>query len=237
MVTWFFIQDIASKHLLHDAGITNVSISGDTRFDRVWANAQHPKALPGITPFINGQKLFIAGSSWPADEKLLAGLISQHPGWKFIIAPHEVNEERISGLINILPESSSIRYTHLDVHGSPGAVLILDNIGMLSSLYQYADMVYIGGGFGAGIHNILEAAAFGVPVIFGPDYDRFKEARDLIKLGSAFSINNQQQLNTVAGGLMEDETLRNKCAAYAKKYVGEHIGATDMIIDHIKARH
>nr|WP_067056019.1 glycosyltransferase N-terminal domain-containing protein [Mucilaginibacter sp. L294] len=237
MVTWFFVQDISSKHLLHDAGITNVTISGDTRFDRVWANAQQPKSLKYVAEFKNGQKLFIAGSTWPDDEKLIAALVTQHPDWKFIIAPHEIGEDKIAGLVNILPKETTIKFSEISHLTSHISCLIIDNIGMLSSLYQYADIAYIGGGFGAGIHNTLEAAAFGMPVIFGPKYDKFKEARDLVELKAGFSINSQEELDAVAGLLMNDETTRSTSAFDAKKYVKQHIGATGAIMKYIKEMH
>jgi 3-deoxy-D-manno-octulosonic-acid transferase len=237
MVTWFFVQDIPSKHLLHDAGITNVTISGDTRFDRVWANAQQPKSLKYVAEFKSNQKLFIAGSTWPADEKLIAELISQHPGWKFIIAPHEIGEDKISGLVSLLPKETTIKFSGIS-HLTPNtSYLIIDNIGMLSSLYQYADIAYIGGGFGAGIHNTLEAAAFGMPVIFGPKYDKFKEAKDLVELKAGFSISSQDELNTVAGVLMSDEAARYAAAISAKNYVQQNVGATAAIMKYIKERH
>lgn len=237
LVTWFFVQDIPSKHLLHDRGITNVTISGDTRFDRVWANAQHPRPLPEIAEFKQGKKLFIAGSTWPADEQLLAKLVTQHPEWKFIIAPHEVGADKINHLTGLLPNESAMRYSQLNTHPSPLAHLIIDNIGMLSSLYQYADVAYIGGGFGAGIHNTLEAAAFGMPVIFGPRFEKFKEAKDLIELDAAFTINGEEELLSTAGRLMNDNAFRADAAATAKKYVEEHVGATEAIVRYIKEKH
>jgi 3-deoxy-D-manno-octulosonic-acid transferase len=237
MVTWFFVQDIPSKHLLHDAGITNVTISGDTRFDRVWANAQQPKTLKHVAEFKNSQKLFIAGSTWPADEQLIAGLIARHPNWKFIIAPHEVGEDKINGLLNILPKETTIEFSKINTLSALHSTLVIDNIGMLSSLYQYADIAYIGGGFGAGIHNTLEAAAFGMPVLFGPKYDKFKEARDLVQLKAGFSTNGQQELDAVAGLLMNNNEARYAAAAIAKNYVKEHVGATDAIMKYIKERH
>ena len=237
LVTWFFVQDIPSKHLLHDRGITNVTISGDTRFDRVWDNAQQPKGLPQIAEFKNNQKLFIAGSTWPADEKLIGQLINQHPDWKFIIAPHEIGDDKINGLMNLLPKETTAKLSQLQTANLKLQTIVIDNIGMLSSLYQYADIAYIGGGFGAGIHNILEAAAFGMPVVFGPNYRKFKEACDLAELNAAFSINNSDELLSTAGSLMADEQFRDGCAAIAKKYVEEHVGATDAIVNYIKGRH
>ncbi|TWR25052.1 3-deoxy-D-manno-octulosonic acid transferase [Mucilaginibacter achroorhodeus] len=237
MVTWFFLQDAQSKQLLHDIGITNVSISGDTRFDRVWANAGNPKNLPEIAQFKNGQKLFIAGSTWPQDEELIAEFIKQHPDWKFIIAPHETSEEKIKSLTNLLPTETTIKFSEISNLKSNISNLVIDNIGMLSSLYQYADIAYIGGGFGEGIHNTLEAAAFGMPVIFGPKYHKFKEARDLVELGAGFTINSQDELNQIADKLMGDEQARHAAVVIAKDYVQQNIGATETIVNYIKAQH
>ncbi|AMR34403.1 3-deoxy-D-manno-octulosonic acid transferase [Mucilaginibacter sp. PAMC 26640] len=237
LVTWFFVQDIPSKHLLQSRGITNVTISGDTRFDRVWANAQQPKALPEIAGFKNGQKLFIAGSTWPADEQLIAALITKHPDWKFIIAPHEIGEVRIGNLVNLLSQETTVKYSQLTTHNSPLTTLVIDNIGMLSSLYQYADIAYIGGGFGAGIHNTLEAAAFGMPVIFGPKYAKFKEAKDLAELNAGFSISNEEELFNIADKLIADEAFRHLTSATARKYVEEHTGATEAIMKYIIGKH
>ncbi|MGZ3874630.1 MAG: 3-deoxy-D-manno-octulosonic acid transferase, partial [Mucilaginibacter sp.] len=133
-VSYFFVQDEQSKQLLSGLGINNSMVSGDTRFDRVWANSQHPKTIPGISEFKNGHKVFIAGSTWPPDEKLIASLVSRQPDWKFIIAPHEINEEKIKQLIEWLPNGAAIRYSK---YSTPAAyqVLIIDNVGMLSSLY------------------------------------------------------------------------------------------------------
>ncbi len=234
-VTRFFVQDEQSKQLLQNINITNVTISGDTRFDRVWANAQQPKPLPIIEEFKNGHKIFIAGSTWPQDEELLPALINQYPDWKFIIAPHEISEVKITGLISLLP-GTSIKYSQLTTHHSTftAQILIIDNIGMLSSLYQYGDIAYIGGGFAAGIHNTLEAAAFGLPVIFGPNYSKFKEAKDLIGLNAGFSITNEAELLQVAGKLINDEEFYAEACLQARKYVEEHTGATKTIIDLIK---
>jgi 3-deoxy-D-manno-octulosonic-acid transferase len=231
-VTRFFVQDEDSKLLLQKININNVSVSGDTRFDRVWANAQNPKSFPVIAEFSKGHKVFVAGSTWPQDEEIVAKLSSDYPDWKFIIAPHEISEEKITRLIEQLPSGSSIRHSQLTTDYSP-QTLIIDNIGMLSSLYQYGDIAYIGGGFGAGIHNTLEAAAFGLPVIFGPNYDKFKEARDLVELRLGFSINNENELKKIAVYLTGDELRYQPISQKVKAYIREHIGATEMIMSNL----
>ena len=235
-VTYFFVQDEQSIQLLQSIDINNALISGDTRFDRVWANAQAPKALPVINEFKNNHKTFIGGSTWPDDEKLIATLVNDYTDWKFIIAPHEISEEKIKNLINLLPANSVIRHSQLDTYHLPLTnyqTIIIDNIGMLSSLYQYGDIAYIGGGFGAGIHNTLEAAAFGLPVIFGPNYNRFKEACDLIDEQTGFSISNEAELKSTVAYLVEDEERYNAISKKIKHYVQDHNGATKTIADHI----
>ncbi|HTI59192.1 3-deoxy-D-manno-octulosonic acid transferase [Mucilaginibacter sp.] len=233
-VTHFFVQDENSKNLLQNIHITNVSVSGDTRFDRVWANAQSPKSFPLIQEFTKGSQVFIAGSTWPEDEELLAQLIKTQPNWKFIIAPHEIKEEKINRFIALLPENSTSKYSLLTAHHAPltNQTLIIDNIGILSSLYQYGQVAYIGGGFGAGIHNTLEAAAFGLPVIFGPNYHKFKEARDLVSLELGFSINNAEELKETFSYLMDDTHLKS-ISKKIKDYVKENTGATEMIMKYL----
>jgi len=238
MATHFFVQDEQSKDLLQSLGLQNVTISGDTRFDRVWVNARQRKILPVINEFKNGHKVFIVGSTWPQDDKLIAGLITQYPAWKFIIAPHETSNENINKLIDMLPANTAIRYSELATHHPPVTarpILIIDNIGMLSSLYYYGDIAYIGGGFGAGIHNTLEAAAFGLPVIFGPNYSRFKEARDLISLKAGFSIADETQLKNIANTLITDELFYKNASEKIKAYVFEQKGATKVILDYLSA--
>ncbi|SDP87592.1 3-deoxy-D-manno-octulosonic-acid transferase [Mucilaginibacter sp. OK268] len=239
-VTHFFLQDENSKQLLNHLGFTNVTVSGDTRFDRVWANAQSPREIAGVSEFKNAQKLFIAGSTWPEDEKLLATLPVLYPDWKFIFAPHEIGEEKINNLINLLPKGTVVKYSELkDVqsdltsHISNLTSLVIDNIGMLSSLYAYGEIAYIGGGFGAGIHNTLEAAAFGLPVIFGPHYLKFNEARELIALKAGFSISDETQLKGIVDTLITDETFYAVTSKKIYNYVQEHTGATKMIMEHI----
>jgi 3-deoxy-D-manno-octulosonic-acid transferase len=231
-VTWFFVQDDNSKQLLQNLAIDNVTVSGDTRFDRVYENARHPKALPEIARFKNDKKVFIAGSTWSDDERLLSQLVTRYPDWKFIIAPHEIAPDKLNNLMSILPAESSARYSAITGQNadiSNVKVLVIDNIGMLSSLYQYGDIAYIGGGFGAGIHNTLEAAAFGLPVLFGPNYARFKEANDLLALKAGFSIANEQELMQVTGDLVNDTDVYNAAHAAVLAYVNGNIGATKII--------
>lgn len=235
-ITHFFVQDEQSVQLLQTIGINNVTISGDTRFDRVWANAQQPRQLPLIEQFINGHKTFIAGSTWPEDERLLATLPMLYSDWKFIIAPHETGEDKINRLLALLPEGSTIRYSQLA--GNQSLItnhqsLIIDNIGMLSSLYQYGLVAYIGGGFGVGIHNTLEAAAFGLPVIFGTNYSKFKEARDLVRLECGFSIMDETELQSAVKFLVEDELRYKTISKQIKEYVRDNTGATDAIMSYI----
>jgi len=235
-VSYFFVQDERSKQLLKEIGISNVAISGDTRFDRVWANAQHPKQIPDINEFKDGHKIFIAGSTWPQDEKLITALVSLYPNWKFIFAPHEISDEKINKLIGLLPVNSTIKYSQFISHHSPHTThqtLIIDNIGMLSSLYQYGNIAFIGGGFGAGIHNTLEAAAFGLPVIFGPNYLKFKEAHELVALKAGFSVSNETQLKGIVNTLIPDEEFYSSTRKKIQVYVKEHTGATNVIVKYI----
>lgn len=248
-VTHFFVQDEQSVQLLQTVGISNVTVSGDTRFDRVWANARQPKQLELIERFIQGKKVFIAGSTWPEDERLIAFLPELYPDWKFIIAPHEISEDRISSIEDKFSLKSTELYSRLATHQTildkskshssfeslveNRAILIINNIGMLSSLYQYGKIAYIGGGFGVGIHNTLEAAAFGLPVIFGPNYSKFKEAKDLVRLECGFSIKDETELQNTVKFLVEDEARYQVISEKIKDYVQDNTGATDTIMNYI----
>jgi len=226
-VNHFFVQNQESKKLLSGINIKNVSISGDTRFDRVAENAESPKEFELIRKFCDNKNTLIAGSTWPADERLLALLIANKPDWKFIIAPHEIDKAHIDEIIKLIP--LAIRYSGLSAQSPDAQILIIDNIGLLSSVYQYGKIAYIGGGFGVGIHNTLEAAAFGMPVIFGPKYDKFQEAKDLISIGAATSISNAEELLNAFEKLTENKTA----GEIAKRYVINKTGSTDQIIKHI----
>jgi 3-deoxy-D-manno-octulosonic-acid transferase len=213
-----------------------VTVSGDTRFDRVEYNAQNPVKIKAIEEFCGSDPVFIGGSTWPEDERLISSLLNVYPKWKFIIAPHEVNAERIDGIENLF--SNSVKFSSIQKQedktytNDSQQVLIIDSIGILSSIYQYGHIAYIGGGFGVGIHNTLEAAAFGLPLIFGPNYSRFMEAVELIKNGSAFSVKDSGELSTQMEFLSNEEN-RVKRGSSAREYVNNHIGATQLFLDYI----
>jgi 3-deoxy-D-manno-octulosonic-acid transferase len=238
-VTRFFVQDAESEQLLKTIGVTNVTVSGDTRFDRVWANAKAPAQLTVVEQFKNNQPVFIGGSTWPEDEKLIADLVPLYPDWKFIIAPHEITEGKIAALLALLPADQTLRFSQINDLMQPISnfkVLIIDNIGMLSSLYQYGQIAFIGGGFGAGIHNTLEAAAFGLPVIFGPKYQKFREAREIIGNGLGFSVNTIDELKPIAHLLITDNAYRDKLATEIQAYVAQNTGATNAILKAVQLK-
>lgn len=228
-VTHFFVQDERTDKLLHSIGLDNSTVCGDTRFDRVAAIARQAKPFPEIEKFINGRKCIIAGSSWQPDEKLLAKCIKRLPhDYCFIMAPHDISDSHIAQIKNLL-ESDYQLYTEFDAD-KESKVLVLNTIGILSQLYQYARFVYIGGGFGVNIHNIQEPVTFGCPVIFGPKYKSFKEAVDLVGLGGAFSISKQVGLNYVFDRLLNDEAFYQHASKVCKDYVLSQIGATPAIM-------
>ncbi|MFH1319987.1 MAG: glycosyltransferase N-terminal domain-containing protein [Bacteroidota bacterium] len=230
--TQMFVQDEASQKLLGNIGLTNHSISGDTRFDRVYDIAQQAEEIPLIQQFSQGEKLLIAGSTWEIDEKLLIKLINMFdPDLKFIIAPHEIKEENIQRITSQV-KHKTIKFSEAnDENIADARVLVIDNIGMLSNLYQYGYITYIGGGFGKDIHNILEAAAFGMPVIFGPNYHKFQEAKDLIQQGGAFSINNYSELKSKVRFLLSNEYLPKIASEISRNYVKSKKGATQKILE------
>lgn len=231
--THFFVQNQESANLLASIGLNNYTISGDTRFDSVNNLSNKIQKLPVIEKFKNSSPLIIAGSTWQEDEMLLADFIHKKlDGWKVIFAPHEIKEEKIAALAQLF-KGNAITYSELIKNPDGGEkynILIINNIGMLSSLYTYGQIAYIGGGFGAGIHNTLEAATWGLPVIFGPHYKKFQEAKDLIEIGAGFTINDASQLEKILNSLIEDKVYREECGSKAKQYVKNHIGATDIIM-------
>ncbi|HJB84790.1 MAG TPA: 3-deoxy-D-manno-octulosonic acid transferase [Candidatus Alistipes merdigallinarum] len=232
--THLFVQDDSSKRLLHEIGIDRVSIAGDTRFDRVYTIASSAKNLPEIERFAQNAPVFIAGSTWPPDEELLLTLIDRYQAVKFIIAPHEIHPSRIEKLRAAI-RRPSLRYTELTPESDleHAEVLFIDTIGLLSSVYRYGTWGYIGGGFGAGIHNTLEAATFGLPLAFGPRYEAFKEAKELIAAGGAHSISNADELIQWFDSLFQSPDTTQRSGNICKQYVLNHKGATQQIIDEI----
>ena len=219
-VTHFFVQDETTQDLLQSFG--NVTLCGDTRFDRVAAIAKTAKRFPEIEKFINGRKCIIAGSTWPPDEKLLIPYLESLPeDYCMIIAPHDISEKHLKQIREVLNGIDS------------GKVHLIDTVGILSQLYQYARFVYIGGGFGVNIHNIQEPVTFGCPVVFGPKYKSFKEAVDLVGLNGAFTINNQTELDQVFDRLINDETLYKQASETCRKYLDSQLGATEAILQEI----
>ena len=229
--THLFVQDETSAALLRGIGITRYTISGDTRFDRVAAIASGSKPIPIVEKFIAGNPAIIAGSTWKPDEEIISGFIDSHPEIKFIIAPHEVDDTHINKLEQLL-KTPSIRLSQTKENDiSDCRVLIIDSIGMLSSLYRYGIIAYIGGGFGVGIHNILEAATFGLPVVFGPNYTRFREAREMVARGAAFPVKNESELKMTIGRLINNPEELKQASSMARQFVIESQGATEAILD------
>jgi len=233
-LSWFFVQDEDSEKLLRGIGIHAVSVSGDTRFDRVSAIALQNNPVAGIDAFCEGFHVLLAGSTWPEDEKILLPFILENKEHdKFIIAPHEVHNDRISALMLQLG-SGSVKFSEANETGLRDArILVIDSIGILAQLYRYAYVSYVGGGFGTGIHNILEPAAFGVPGIFGPNYERFREARELIQEGGANSIKNEAEFRS-AYARLAGTSDRERASAICSTYVTTHKGATARILKHIR---
>ena len=233
--THFFVQNEESIELLKGIGFENVSLAGDTRFDRVYSIAQQAKVLPQLEDFAQGRPVLIAGSTWPKDEENIIRYINTtDTNYKYIIAAHEVDESHIKNIVSGI-EKSYVRFTTATkAEIDTAEVLVVDCIGVLSSMYRYANISYIGGGFGRGIHNTLEAACYGMPVIFGPNYHKFKEAKDLLALGGASTYENSSELNNLLNSYHEDLDLRKKSGNSSKNYVDEMRGATDKILHTIK---
>lgn len=230
--THLFVQNEASKKLLGTIGIANVTVAGDTRFDRVLSIAKQAQQLPIVEHFCGTNPVIVAGSTWPKDEELLATfMMNVAHGCKLIIAPHEVHEAHIQGVLAKFDFKGVVRYTQAKHDELSNAqVLIVDTIGILSSVYRYGQIAYIGGGFGAGIHNTLEAAAHGLPTVFGPNYQRFQEACDLISCRGAFAITNAEELEKVLNELLGSSEELKKSSGAAQSYVETGAGATQVLV-------
>jgi 3-deoxy-D-manno-octulosonic-acid transferase len=221
-----YVQNQSSYEILKKWNINSV-IAGDNRYDRVHDNAKNAKQVSVISEWKKNDRILIAGSCWQPEEILLCEFANKNPGWKMIIAPHDISENHLKNIESRL-NIPFIRYSNTDKIKDE-KIIIIDNIGLLSSLYQYADIAIIGGGFSGKLHNILEAATFGIPVMFGPKHHRFQEAKDFISVGAAFTFSDQKSLNAILISLMENEEKRKKSGEAALQIVQENIGATEII--------
>ncbi|AIM35562.1 3-deoxy-D-manno-octulosonic acid transferase [Sphingobacterium sp. ML3W] len=233
-VTYFFMQNEESVHLLKEHGFRNVGLTGDTRFDRVVELPKQLRRITEVVQFVGESPVLVAGSTWLEDEQILKEIMLIFPKWKLILAPHEIHDAHIKSILELFPDALQFSNypSYADQKIIDSQVLIIDNIGMLSSLYGYGKIAYIGGGFGVGIHNTLEAATYGVPVIFGPKYHKFQEAKDLIEQGAGFSIHNREELIKVFTCL-QDNVKREYAGKQAKQYVQQHAGATAIIMKYL----
>jgi 3-deoxy-D-manno-octulosonic-acid transferase len=229
--TRFMVQNEQSKLLLAKLGITDVDVVGDTRFDRVLQIKEAAKQLPIVEAFKQDYKVFVAGSSWPPDEDIFIRFFNEHKDWKLIIAPHVIGEDHLQHILSKL-DRKTVRYTQTTAEEAASAdCLIIDCFGLLSSIYHYGEVAYVGGGFGVGIHNVLEAAVWDVPVIFGPNNHRFQEARGLIAAGGGFEINNDEDFVNVMTRLMSDQTALTEAGTKAGTFVMSLSGATDKVLE------
>ena len=229
-----FVQNRKSKTILLENNVSHVSVTGDTRVDRVLEIQQKKKSFEKIKTFKGTTDLLIGGSTWTPEEDILIEWIHSQKDfrWKFIIAPHDISENHIIEIEKKL-KVNSVRFSKSNSYNSSAAkVMIIDNIGMLSSLYQYGKVAMIGGGFGNGIHNTLEPIAFGLPVIFGKKYQKFEEASQLVKTNGGFSISNYEEFQQVMQKL-EKEDFYNNASTNAKKYISDNQGATRKIFEFI----
>ena len=246
--TRFFVQNEESKRLLEGIGITAVDVVGDTRFDRVLQIKEAAKQLPICEAFRTGVassqsadvphhdfKVFVAGSSWPPDENIFIPFFNEHKDWRLLIAPHVIAEEHLKLILSLIKGKKVVRYTQTTPEEAAEAdVLIIDCFGLLSSMYNYGDVAYLGGGFGVGIHNTLEAAVWNMPVIFGPNNKKFQEAQGLLKSGGGFEINTYEDFSGLMSSLMNDETFLKQAGDKAGAFVAHLAGATDKVLASVK---
>ena len=246
--TRFFVQNEESKRLLEGIGITAVDVVGDTRFDRVLQIKEAAKQLPICEAFRTGVassqsadvphhdfKVFVAGSSWPPDENIFIPFFNEHKDWRLLIAPHVIAEEHLKLILSLIKGKKVVRYTQTTPEEAADAdVLIIDCFGLLSSMYNYGDVAYIGGGFGVGIHNTLEAAVWNMPVIFGPNNKKFQEAQGLLKSGGGFEINTYEDFSGLMSSLMNDEDFLKQAGDKAGAFVAHLAGATDKVLASVK---
>ena len=229
----FFVQNEQSRSLLATIGLRNVTVAGDTRFDRVLQIQKACKHLPLIENFVQGKHLFVAGSSWAPDEDIFVPFFNSRSDWKMVIAPHVVSEDHLQQLEQLV-EGRTVRYSK----ATPETVgeadcLLIDCYGLLSSVYHYADITYVGGGFGVGIHNVLEAAVWGVPVIFGPNNQRFQEAQDLMVAGGGFEVDCKAHFEALMDEMIESPWRVQAAGEKSTEYVKSKVGATNKVLERV----
>lgn len=228
--THLFVQNEVSKELLASLNIRNVDVVGDTRFDRVIEIFEQAKQLPLVEQFKKNSMVMVAGSSWQPDEDIFIRYFNEHPEMKLIIAPHVIGESHLTEIIGKL-KRPYVRYTQATPENVEQAdCLIIDCFGLLSSIYRYGEIAYVGGGFGVGIHNVLEAAVYGIPVLFGPNNQRFQEARQLLETKGCFEIHNYEEFKEKMDRLMTDAPYLEKCGKLSGDYVKQHAGASDKVM-------
>jgi 3-deoxy-D-manno-octulosonic-acid transferase len=244
--THFYVQNEVSRQLLASIGLTNVTITGDTRFDRVLQIKDQAKQLPIVEAFTkDAPKVFVAGSSWPPDEEIFIRYFLMHKDWKLIIAPHVIGEDHLRQIISLLGDKKVVRYTDCSKADQDSAtfesqalssadVLIINCYGLLSSIYRYGDVTYVGGGFGVGIHNVPEAAVWGKPVFIGPNNQKFQEAQELKAVGGCFEINGYEDFERLMDRFVADSDFLQAAGQKAGDYVRGKAGATQTILSNVK---
>ena len=229
-ISHFFVQNQESLELLDTIRVRNKTLSGDTRFDRVWDAAQEKREFPFVERFIADKLCLIAGSTWPFDDQLLKEIVPAFPDLKFVIVPHHVDEANIRRITDLFEGLVALYSRGGDQDLVAKQVLVVDTIGMLTHLYRLADLAYVGDGFGAGIHSILEPAAFGMPIFFGPNYQNFQEAVDLVERKGVFAVRDQEELTRVIRRFADDERARREVGQVCRDYIEEKRGATDSVM-------
>lgn len=238
--THFFVQNEESQQLLAGIGFKNSTVVGDTRFDRVLQIKEASKQLPIVDSFVHIHEekkplTFVAGSSWPPDEAIFIEYFNTHPSWKLIIAPHVIGEDHLKQIISLLKNKKVVRYTQTTETDAANAdVLIIDCFGLLSSVYRYGEVAYVGGGFGVGIHNVLEAAVWSIPVIFGPNNAHFAEAQGLKHNGGGFEIHNLEDFSKYIQRFEVETNFRLERGIAGGKYVAALAGASNKVLNNIQ---
>ena len=238
--TRFFVQNEESKKLLESIGIHDTMVVGDTRFDRVLQIKEASKQLPIVERFVKGttedpKKVFVAGSSWQPDEEIFLKYFNNHRDWKLIVAPHVIGEDHLKFIFSLIKDKKVVRYTQATEDNVADAdVLIIDCFGLLSSVYHYGDVAYVGGGFGVGIHNVLEAAVWGMPVLFGPNNKHFAEAQGLLQSGGGIEIEDYETFSLIMSQLSDDSAYYGTCGQEAGAFVQSLAGATKKVLSSVK---